>query len=261
MFVPSRRLISVISTLVIILGLSGCGGAPDTQPTSSPASPTAIPPTPTATLTPPTPTPEVAYRDSFSVTDRDGYSFELGYVFIPTGFKKTVINDKPGYSSVAIDWRAGISITNTTPGRNLTFPPHIPTTSPAYIYIIASWNEGSQVCEAFSIRKDFCSIGLVYGKLPQSIGPGETYEVPLWNGTNYYPGGVAGMAGIPDQYYDVVMEGLKAPDHISIYITGDMYSDLGRFNSDCNEVVNLSPGRNEENDCWYGKFISQPERY
>lgn len=238
-----KRVVVLLVLPAVMVGLTGCNdsaGAPS-APTSVP--PTEIPTTPTAVPTV-VATPAGGITGVVHVRDKDGYTFDITYTYSPHEIERLMANDRPGFSSARIRHGASLAITNTTPGRTLTFNP---STGESFVVLVATWNPESVVCsvmyksdEIYSTQPGSsekpCAIWLAYGRVTQPLGPDETLELQVYSGrpnetvTLGPNGGVAGIARVPDVSYEVVSAGLESPDDYFITYIGD---DAQRFSAVC----------------------------
>lgn len=258
----SRLMYLALLTIGVILG--GCGSSKSAEPTATP-----IPATATATPIPPTPTPDTAVSRTVHVEDMDGYTFDVTYRYDPRRPERSLANDKPGYSSLIDRFGLTISITNTTPGRNLVFKNYDGITSPQdqpQLLLVASWKGNDPICQAeyldktesftgTRIMRNFyggapeidrgCSVVLGFGRIPIGLGPNETYELTVYSGNDR--GFVAGLAGIPDASYDDVAQSYAEPANIAIFYQGP---DSRRFVPDCKNYGMQVPLEPSFFTCW-----------
>lgn len=222
--------LTLVATAVIV---NGCGSL------SSSAVPTALPITPTATAPPPTPTPDASVTETVSVTDEDGYTFDVTFQYSPQYIEKSVANDKPGYASAIIRFGLSISITNTTPGRTLTFKTTSGITAPhdqPMVILFANWGADHPICSwEENISRDSCSLWLGFARISHPLAPGETRDLEVFSGSERT---LAGLSGVPEDVYATVVPGLENPGHLSIMYLGD---DRDRFTGSCPYKPNFLP--------------------
>lgn len=209
-----------------LIALSGCssfkygGGetlppsAPNADPLSSqqPAEPEAAP------------NPNTV-EQTVSIEDGDGYTFDVAYRVAPLSYDADPSAEKPGYTAIRINLDAALTVTNTTPGRNLTFRPIGPG---APLYLMAQWPADSAICAALA-SGDFthCAISLAWIQIPQELGPDESTSAEFRLGSVQTDPGVA---GVPEDQYGAVLDDLQSPASYTL-----VYSsfDNGRFQQTC----------------------------
>lgn len=214
--------------VVMILSLSSCSS--DSSPTPTPT----VVASPTATSVPPTPTPDTSVTEVIHVTDQDGYTFDIEYTYQLHGIEKSIANDKPGYSSAIMDLSLEISVTNTTPGRDIEFRSAVGNYvwQQPMIVIVANWSPSHPVCRTVGYsNSQNCYIWLGHAVFSGTLRAGETKQLTVTNGLyNEMPGNQPGIANIPEGSYDSVVAGLESPSIDVIYTS---QSSMSRFETVC----------------------------
>jgi len=215
-----KWVVVLLALSAVMVGLTGCGKT----------APTAVP---TVAAT-----PAGGISGVVHVKDKDGYTFDVAYTYSPLRIEKSVANNKPGFSSALIRSRISLSVTNTTPGRNLTFAPFsgVDPNQRPYVALIATWSPTSPMCRDLNslteTSEQTCSMWLGFGRIMQPLGPDETVELSTDSG-GPGGGGVAGIGRIPDSSYEAVSTGLEHPDGYSIVYSA---TDAGRFSTLCDDT-------------------------
>ena len=237
------RLTAFTGVASIVLLASGCGstptaGHPAAAALPSPSSASATPSTTTApssssAVTSARPATGVGPTADFtsSITDADGYKFDLVVTLVTTDLGDTVEFDKPGFMSAYFTLSLSIDLVNRTPGRTITFEsvPGVtaPLSNPKFL-LAASWDTGSPVCTAVAITDSACAMVLGFGYVPGPLAAGTTVGLDIKKGR---PGGwfTAGLAAFPESAWPTVKPALAAPSRYLISYDG---GGITRF--DCN---------------------------
>lgn len=176
-----------------------------------------------------TPTPDAVASSVFKfsgvapVTDEDGYTFDIAYDYQALEVYSDPADEMPGSTSARIRGNIDIQVTNTTPGRNLSFPLaggiSYPTSASA-INLVAAWSASNPLCQAMNVREDAdaCTATVGYGRLPEEFAPGETVALEAYTGRKGPSGWTAGIKGIPEEQFDELVEYIENPDEMRLYI-------------------------------------------
>jgi hypothetical protein len=152
--------------------LAGCTATNTPAPAPTPASPSAPKPEPTGTNTS---TGSGNYSGSSSVVDVAGYSFNVSYQ-LQFGKPYTDAADAPpGKVDALLPYKASVTLTNTTPGKNFHWP-----TDGMYT-IQAEFAPNSIECA----QEHICSLPVAdafgAGNMPETLSPGESIKLAISN--------------------------------------------------------------------------------
>lgn len=238
--VANVAMVSTIAVATLFLAACGGAGAPSAAPAATVAVidqvPTSTPeatPSPTPVVTP-TP-PSHAASGTAHITDSDGYTFDVPYVFAPRSVEKQIAAEKPGLNSLVLQLHVELSVVNTTSGRDLAFKALVGTTRPlgdAKIGLIGLWPSDSLVCTyalgaTASPGGAPCGVILASTHLPDTLGAGQTTSAPTYAGIeNMAPG----LAHVPDSAV-AELEGLLLEPQA--FVVAYIGSDSGRFVDTC----------------------------
>lgn len=176
------------------------------------------------------------------VTDNNGYTFDISYTYRLISIDKSVANDKPGKASAAVSFQLSMSITNTTPQRNLAFQSYSGIVEPLNqpeISFAAVYNAESEVCQAIAERdggsgdRPHCVVWLGYGRIPSGFGRDGVLELQVYAGTGAasgFRGNFAGVWGIDESSFDAVSSSLENPTRYVLVYWGP---DGQRFGERC----------------------------
>lgn len=176
-----------------------------------------------------------ALKESFPITDDQGYTFDLAVDFRLIDITADPSTEPPGATAAKRTMGMSISITNTTPQRDITFKEVngiiSPLDLPTFLFS-AVYNEDSPVCAAIQSWDGSCKWVMGYGRMEngQTVSAGATYPLKVWGGTPN--GGEIStlLRGIPEASWAEVSESLSHPDGYRItYSAGDG----SRFGSVC----------------------------
>jgi hypothetical protein len=226
-------LASAVSALALVV--SGCApsGTSASQGVATTTTSTTSSPMTTSTVVTTTTTPTAGVGPSggftVTVTDKDGYAFDVSVRVATTSLGDTVEFDKPGFMSTNFKLSLSMQVINKTAGRALTFEPVSGITKPLgnpKFLVSALWEKGSPVCTASSITKGPCALLLGFGYLPASVPPGATVALDVKKG---HPSGwfTAGLAGFPESSWPEVKPALAAPTRFLISYDGGGHTRFG----------------------------------
>lgn len=182
------------------------------------------------------PEPELSsLKEVFPITDDQGYTFDLAVDFELVNITADPSTEPPGVTAAKRTMGMSISITNTTPQRDITFKEVngviSPLDLPTFLFA-AVYNEDSPVCAAVQSWDGSCQWIMGYGRMEsgQTVSAGATYPLKVWGGSPN--GGEIStlLRGIPEASWAEVSENLAQPDGYRItYSAGDG----SRFESVC----------------------------
>lgn len=171
----------------------------------------------------------------FPITDNQGYTFDLAVDFRLVDITAAPSTEPPGATAAKRTMGLSISITNTTPQRDITFKEVngiiSPLDLPTFLFS-AVYNADSPVCAAVQSWEGSCKWVMGYGRMEsgQTVSAGATYPLKVWGGTPN--GGEIStlLRGIPEASWAEVSESLSHPDgYLITYSAGDG----SRFDSVC----------------------------
>lgn len=166
-------------------------------------------------------------KQVFPITDDQGYTFDLAVDFRLLDVTADPSTEPPGFTAAKRTMGMSISITNTTPQRDITFKEiHgiiSPLDLPTFLFS-AVYNEDSSVCAAVQSWDGNCQWVMGYGRMEsgQTVSAGATYPLKVWGGVPNGGDISTLLRGIPEASWAEVSESLSNPDGYRItYSAGD----------------------------------------
>ena len=232
---------AALLTILITLGVTACAGVQTRGPAASPAAAGVEPaPSPTQMSTKPH-VPLKGYTGTFHVKDIAGSTFDITYTYAPKAIaaKQSYLE----YSELQISADYSAKITNTTPGRTLSYRSSSPLTSEAFI-LYAWWKAPSAFCDpqhGQTSPEQWCALWLSFAPIDQDIAPGASLDLVAHAGLWGPPAdpGMSEKSSRSEQYG----EGLAQPDDFSISFQGDQ---AWMFASSCMGAPTPSAGNLRE---------------
>lgn len=174
---------------------------------------------------------------TFSVTDAEGYTFDLVVNFGLVGVTADPSSQSPGFTAATREMSLGMAIENTTSQRDLMFEEVSgivsPLDLPTFLFS-AAFNAGNPVCTLVFESDEDCEWALGFGRMEngQTVAAGRRYVLEAWSGKPN--GGDASilLQNIPEAAWDQVQSHLSSPDGYRITYSG---GDHRRFTSVCGE--------------------------
>lgn len=183
----------------------------------------------------PTPASLAGLRQTFPITDDEGYTFDLTVDFAIRSVTADPSGEAPGKTAAARDITLEMSLANTTAARDLTFKEVGGITSPLDLptfLLSAVFDEGDPVCTLVVETQRNCSWFLAFGRMESgiTIPAGGTYNLTIGASPNGggYPATLLG--NIPEASWAEVQASLTAPDGYKIVYSG---GDGSRFTPAC----------------------------
>jgi hypothetical protein len=221
--------------VIALITLASCAqpsAAPRPDATAPPSQSADQAPTPTATTAAPTANTDTPGPSGYfegKVKDADGYTFDVAVNLQATDVEESIANDKPGFMSAEFKFTLALQLTNTTPGRNITFQPVSGVTKPfgnPKFIVSAAWNAGSPMCAAMKVATNACATVMGYGYADSALLPGITVQLEPFMGR---PAGdkTAGLAGFAEADWPVIKEALSKPDALILGYEGGDYTRFG----------------------------------
>lgn len=153
---------ALLAATVLIAGCSSGAQSPSDVTTSAASESPSL-------VVSPTPEPSAAslFGGSITVTDVDGYTWQLDYNLTSFGpATKSIADDKPGFATLRVASSGTVESTNTTAGRN----PPVQFTGGLWVWIEGLYKRSRTVCKVlaeqaevnmdnnFSGSDDYCAI-------------------------------------------------------------------------------------------------------
>ncbi|WP_156458814.1 hypothetical protein [Microbacterium sp. Leaf179] len=166
-------------------------------------------------------------KQVFPITDDQGYTFDLAVDFRLIDITADPSTEPPGVTAATRTMGMSISLTNTTPQRDITFKAVSGIISPldlSTFIFSAVYNEGSPVCSVIQPWDGRCRWVMGYGRMEngQTVSAGATYPLKVWGGTPNGGDISTLLRGIPEASWAEVSESLSKPDGYRItYAAGD----------------------------------------
>lgn len=161
----------------------------------------------------------------FSLSDRDGYTFDLGITveIIDVRFERAY--DKPGYMSVTVQRQDSLEIINTTHERHLGFGNvhYVISDDPARISSYIHFDSGHRICGYLETQGDTCRYLVNTKVVTGPTGP-EPQREP------YFRDHRNPLQGIPESLEETVEHAFANPVGFSVEYFGD---DSHRFSQTC----------------------------
>lgn len=186
-----------------------------------------------------TPTPTIPdggrLQETFSITDRQGYTFDLGVTTAIYNVASDPSTQPPGFTAATRSVSIEMTLTNTTPERELSFEPVSGLTSPYNLptfMFSAEFNAGNPVC-TIALEKDGpCSWVLGFGRMESgtTVSPGYEYALTAWSGMPNGGEESEILPRIPEESWPEIQAALSEPDGFSIDYSA---ADPHRFKSVC----------------------------
>jgi hypothetical protein len=161
------------------------------------------------------------------ITDSDGYTFDISISY-SSAVQKSIADDLPGQASALIGFSETVTVTNTTPGRNLAFTAYtglVNNLGDPALFLEAVWKSGNPVCVAAGQPNTACGVTISTARLPSSIDAGGAADLTVYNGLPN-GNGAAGIAALPESAWDGIASQLSSPDDYYVFYYG---KDATRF--------------------------------
>lgn len=174
-------------------------------------------------------------KQVFPITDRQGYTFDLAVDFRLLEVTEDPTNEAPGSTAASRRATLTMSLTNTTPQRDITFQEVAGVISPfdyPTFRLAAVYSADSQACTLARPQRGDCEWLMGYGQMQDGLTLSDktTYRLTVGGGE---PGGGAVSSlfqQIPEASWKAVQESLSHPAGYKIVYTG---GDGSRFPSVC----------------------------
>lgn len=194
----------------------------------------------------------------FSVTDVDGYTFDVHVQYRLQELEQSTANDKPGYMSAVFHSGLSFELVNQTPGRNISFKPMdmvvYSVGEPAF-QLIAVWNGDRAICQTDYVDRSApgreCSIVLGFGFMHSDLPAGGSSVLEDVYVGQVNNGSLGGVQGIPESAWPAIEDEILYPDDIRLAYRG---GDYLRFWTQCGDAE-LSWGTGPGVDFYVGTTI------
>lgn len=185
------------------------------------------------------PTGLAVLADTYTVTDEDGYTFELKVSYALQQLAQDPASEKPNFTAAVPAITLALDITNTTQQRDLAFEEQSGVTSPLdrpTFLLSAVFAQDSPVCAEIPSSQTFvemptgCEWYLGGGRLTNVLTLPADGSLSLTTFAGIPAGGSVAVGGIPEASYAALEPLLTSPDGYRVrYVGGDM----SRFSSPC----------------------------
>lgn len=171
----------------------------------------------------------------FSLTDRDGYTFDLKVDFSLLSIDADPSTQPPGMTAAVPEIALGMAVTNTTPQRELSFKGQNGVISPLDLptfFLFAHFNAGSPVCTTVMETDKGCDWVMGFGRMESGTTLAADASATLSTYAGIPNGGEEFrlLQGIPESSWEQIRASLLAPDGYRIVYPAD---DQERFTSVC----------------------------
>lgn len=171
----------------------------------------------------------------FSLTDIEGYTFDLSVDFSLLSIEADPSSQPPGMTAAVPEIALDMALTNTTPQRELSFAGQDGIISPFDLptfFLSAHFKAGNPVCTIVKETGKGCDWVMGFGRMESGTTLAADASVSLITYAGIPNGGEEFrlLQGIPEASWEQIKASLVAPDGYRIVYPAD---DQGRFTSVC----------------------------
>ena len=175
-------------------------------------------------------------KQVFPIIDKQGYTFDLAVDFRLLDVTEDPINEAPGSTAASRSATLTMTLTNTTPQRDITFQEVAGVISPfdyPTFRLAAVYSADSPACTLARPQSGDCEWLMGYGQMQDGLTLSAKTTYPLTVGGGQPGGGAVSslFQQIPEASWKAVQESLSHPAGYKILYTG---GDGSRFPSVCN---------------------------